>query len=237
MSNAELRRKVGYKARRHGVRATPTAHGPERSYEEFSALPEEERACACEMDTVVGRSADTRCVLTLYLRPARFQLAMCLPEKTSGAVAAALDSLEAALGREGFQRLFGLLLTDTATEFGRHVGDLGRHVTGGRARTRLYYCDVLMSTAEGQVRAEPRRDEEAPAQGPRHPVRPPSTTTSHGPASGSSSTRKPSPSLGWRTPVRDAQGRLRARSPRTSGRARRWRNGPTRSSTFTLRAV
>jgi IS30 family transposase len=144
MSNAELRRKVGYKARRHGVRATPTAHGPERSYEAFSALPEEERACACEMDTVVGRSADTRCVLTLYLRPARFQLAMCLPEKTSSAVAAALDSLEAALGREGFQRLFGLLLTDNGTEFA-DTSAIEASRDGGRARTRVYYCDVRMS--------------------------------------------------------------------------------------------
>jgi IS30 family transposase len=144
MSNAELRRKVGYRARRHGPQATPTAHGQERSYAAFSALPEEERACACEMDTVVGRSADTRCILTLYLRPARFQLAMCLPRKTSSAVAAALDSLEAALGREGFQRLFGLLLTDNGTEFA-DTSAIEASRGGGRARTRVYYCDVRMS--------------------------------------------------------------------------------------------
>ena len=51
-----------------------------KSHAAFSALPEERRACACEMDTVMGRSCDTACVLTLFLRPCRFQLALALPE-------------------------------------------------------------------------------------------------------------------------------------------------------------
>lgn len=41
MSDAELRRKVGYKPRREPSAAKPTSHGPERSYKAFSALPEE----------------------------------------------------------------------------------------------------------------------------------------------------------------------------------------------------
>ena len=96
------------------------------------------------MDTVMGRSCDTACVLTLFLRPCRFQLALTLPEKTSSAVAAALDSLETVLGQEGFRRLFGLVLTDNGTEFS-DTAALERSAAGGAARTRVYYCDVRQS--------------------------------------------------------------------------------------------
>ena len=117
MSNMDLRRKVGYRPRRRAAPA-PTPHGPERSFSAFSALPEGEREAACEMDTVIGRAADRQCVLTLHLRCCRAQLCLLLPERSSSAVAAALDVLEAAVGKRAFQRMFGLILTDvTANVF------------------------------------------------------------------------------------------------------------------------
>lgn len=144
MSNMDLRRKVGYKPRRKKTPIRPTSHGPGRSHEAFLKLPEDRRASACEMDTVIGRARDAQCILTLYLRPCRFQVALLLPEKSSSAVTAALDSLELALGKEGFQKLFGLILTDNGTEFAdstaieRSAADRGR-------RCEVYYCDVRQS--------------------------------------------------------------------------------------------
>lgn len=148
MSNAELRRKVGYKPRRKPSEAKPTSHGPERSFKAFSALPEEERARTCEMDTVIGLSKDSQCVLTLYLRPCKIQACLLLPEKSSSAVAAALDMLEKALGKEVFQRLFGLVLTDNGTEFS-DTGALERSAFHGTARCRVYYCDARQSQQKG----------------------------------------------------------------------------------------
>lgn len=130
MSNAQLRRKVDYKPRKEPAQARPTSHGPDRSYKAFSALPEEERARACEMDAVIGKAADSQCILTLYLRPCKVQAYLLLPEKTSSAVAAALDMLEKALGKELFQRLFGLILTDNGTEFSDTGPSSARPSTG-----------------------------------------------------------------------------------------------------------
>jgi hypothetical protein len=45
------------------------------------------------------------------------QLALLLGDKTSSAAATALDTLERAIGKPLFQRLFGLILTDNGTEF------------------------------------------------------------------------------------------------------------------------
>ncbi len=81
MSNAELRRKVGYKPRKEPAQAKPTSHGPERSYKAFSALPEEERARACEMDTGSAcprtRSASSRSTCA----PARCRSACFCPRR------------------------------------------------------------------------------------------------------------------------------------------------------------
>ena len=148
MSSAELRRKVGYKPRKEPVEAKPTSRGPERSYKAFSALPEEERARACEMDTVIGLSKDSQCVLTLYSRPCKVQACLLLPEKASSAVAAALDMLEKALGKPLFQRLFGLILTDNGTEFS-DTGAPERSAFHGTARIKVYYCDVRQSQQKG----------------------------------------------------------------------------------------
>ncbi len=148
MSNAELRRKVGYKPRKGSAGAKPAPHGPERSYRAFSALPEEERARAVEMDTVIGLSRDSQCILTLYARPCKVQICLLLPRRSSSAVAAALDMLEESIGKKLFRRLFGLILTDNGCEFS-DAEALERSVFRGSARAKAYYCDVRQSQQKG----------------------------------------------------------------------------------------
>ena len=62
----------------------------------FMGLPDEDRAAACEMDTVVGLKTDRQCLLTLYPRPFKLQLTLPMPEKTTEAVRERLDSLQKA---------------------------------------------------------------------------------------------------------------------------------------------
>lgn len=116
MCDLDLRRKCGYKPRSRAEPPRATAHGGARSFSAFMGLPEEERAAACEMDTVIGLGSDRRCLLTLYLRAFRFQLALPMPDKTAASTESALDMLERAAPR-AFARLFPLLLTDNGAEF------------------------------------------------------------------------------------------------------------------------
>lgn len=148
MSPMDFRRKVGYRPRKERAGRKPTSHGKERSYAAFCALPEDERARACEMDTVLGKARDDRCLLTLFLRPCKVQLVLLLPGRTSGAVASALDSLERSLGKPLFERLFGIVLTDNGTEFA-DTAAIGSSVLGGDARCKVYYCDVRASQQKG----------------------------------------------------------------------------------------
>lgn len=108
MPDAEQRRKVGYEPRREPAEAKPTSHGPERSCKAFSALPEEGRARAAEMDTVIGLSKDSQCILTLYSRPCKVQVCLLLPDKSWDAAATAPGMPERAIGKTLLQRLFGL---------------------------------------------------------------------------------------------------------------------------------
>lgn len=147
MSPMDFRRKVGYKPRKKHAAAKPTSHGAERSYAAFCALDESIRDGACEMDTVIGKTRDSQCLLTLYLRPCKAQAALLLARKTSSAVAAALDSLERALGKRLFKRLFGTILTDNGTEFS-DAASIEKSVFGG-ARCTVYYCDVRQSQQKG----------------------------------------------------------------------------------------
>lgn len=61
-------------------------------YITFLDLDEEVQKSAREMDTVVDMRGDKKCLLTLYLRPCKFQLALVLNDKTVEVVADALDN-------------------------------------------------------------------------------------------------------------------------------------------------
>lgn len=101
------------------------------------------------MDTVIGRASDRQCVLTLYLRCCRAQVRPLLPERSSSAVAAALDMLETAVGKDAFRRMFGLILTDNGPEFS-DWGSVERSCPPGKeARCRACCCDVRQSQRKG----------------------------------------------------------------------------------------
>lgn len=148
MSSLELRRKCGYKPRSHAKPHRPTAHGEARSFAAFTKLPEEERAAACEMDTVVGLASDRRCLLTLYLRAFRFQIALPMPDKTAASTRAALDMLEKA-APEAFARLFPLILTDNGAEFADCGGIERSALDPSAGRCSVYYCDARQSQQKG----------------------------------------------------------------------------------------
>lgn len=148
MTNMDLRRKVGYKPRRRSAPAGGGGRSARRSHAAFEALPEDLRASAWEMDTVVGRAADSARLLTLYHRPTSFQLAVPVADGTCDAVKGALGAVRGALGAEGARRVFGLVLTDNGAEFADGDGIAGL-LGEGPGETRLFYCDPRRADQKG----------------------------------------------------------------------------------------
>ena len=147
MSNLDLRRKCGYKPRSHAQPTKPTAHGEARSFSAFERLGEEERACACEMDTVIGLKTDHQCLLTLYLKPFKFQLVLLMPDKTTAATKSTLDELEKA-SPDAFRTLMSLILTDNGVEFA-NCAEIEHSALENAKRCSIYYCDVRQSQQKG----------------------------------------------------------------------------------------
>lgn len=149
MSSLELRRKCGYKRRTRAAGPRATAHGEARSFAAFMGLPDEERGSACEMDTVIGLKSDGRCLLTLYQRPCKFQLALLMPGKDAASTEGALDALEKAVGKAAFARMFGLILTDNGPEFADCAAIERSALPGAAKRCSVYYCDARQSQQKG----------------------------------------------------------------------------------------
>lgn len=145
MSNLDLRRKVKYKPRNKKTERVSTSHGVKYSYAEFCKLSQDERDSAVEMDTVIGRKYDSKCILTLYLRVCKFQFAILLNKKTVEEVKSKIDYIEATAGKVLFKKIFHLVLTDNGTEFANpkllRLSCLG----GSKYRFDIYFCDVRAS--------------------------------------------------------------------------------------------
>ena len=171
MCDLDLRRKCGYKPRSRAEPPRATAHGGERSFSAFMGLPEEERAAACEMDTVIGLRSDRRCLLTLYLRAFRFQLALLMPDKTAASTESALDMLERAAPR-AFARLFPPAPDGQRRRVLRLRGNRALRARPGRQALLSLLLRRPPVPAEGRLRAQPRRGPQDTAQGPRDQLRP-----------------------------------------------------------------
>ena len=144
MANILLERKVGFAPRKQHREHKITRHGKKRSYEAFLALSQDEQDACCEMDTVMGKKTDTKCLLTLYLRPAHFQLYVLLEEKTLAEVVRFFDMAESN-SRHLFAALFSVLLTDNGSEFEDPALIERSYIKGLPNRCRVFYCDPRAS--------------------------------------------------------------------------------------------
>lgn len=143
MKNLDLVAKCRYRPRKKrssGYFRCPTG----RTWEDFSALPEEERLNTVEMDCVEGARGDSKVFLTMLFKRMSFLLVFLIDEHTQAGVGEALDSLDSLLGSE-FSSVFPLLLSDRGHEF----QDFGAIEKGGR--TRLYYCEPGRADQKGSI--------------------------------------------------------------------------------------
>lgn len=149
LSNLDLRKKVKYKPRSKKLERKTTSHGIQYSYAAFCKLSQDERDSAVEMDTVIGRKYDTKCILTLFFRTCKFQLFLLMNSKTLEQCKKQLDHLENICGKDFFELLLGLILTDNGVEFADPELLSRSCLAGNKYRLHIYYCDVRASDQKG----------------------------------------------------------------------------------------
>lgn len=147
IANIDLPKKVRYKPRKSRHRVDRPIDRQGRSYADYLELPEDIRARAVQMDTVIGVVGDFKCILTLHFPAWAFQVYILLDEHTCNNVIGALDWLET-LCEGKFSECFPAMLTDRGIEFG-DFDSLEKSCLGPQRRTRIYYCDAMASHQKG----------------------------------------------------------------------------------------
>lgn len=101
-----------------------------------------------EMDSVVGRIGG-KILLTLIFPKTELMLAFLRDHNTAASVADYFCLLYEGLGREDFERLFPVLLTDNGTEFSNPKSI--ECAPDGHLRSRVFYCDPMASYQKPHV--------------------------------------------------------------------------------------
>jgi IS30 family transposase len=149
--NIDLPRKVRYRPRhkaktRFKIDKTCVIG---RSYEDYLAFMESAGPSpVVQMDTVEGRKGG-KALLTLSFLNSSFLLAYLRDANTSKSVTAVFQMLWEALGKEYFQELFPVILTDNGSEFTNP--DAIELDEENNNRTRLFYCHPSSPFEKGAI--------------------------------------------------------------------------------------
>ncbi len=148
VANIDLRRKVGYKARRKQKGSITHSYYYYREGRTYADLENELKTRWCEeeiveMDTVKGVQKRGKVLLTMIFVRNSVMLLFLLPDHTAESVIRVFDYLESGLGLERFARLFPVFLTDNGSEF-KSVDRLELNPEN-ISRTYVYYCDPMAS--------------------------------------------------------------------------------------------
>ena len=101
------------------------------------------------MDTILSARGSGKCILTFCLPETELLTAHILNRLAKGAVRAAFDQMEQALGTYDFLTVFGICLTDRGAESGDpNALEIG---INGIKRTSLYYCDPMRGNQKGGI--------------------------------------------------------------------------------------
>ena len=148
LTNADLPKKIKYKKRKKNgtnknKRELSLLKG--RKYEDFIVYTSNHpKMNIVEMDTVIGKRENSKCLLTLYIRKTHFMLIFLLNKKDSASVNAKINFLKETLGIKLYSKVFRIFLTDNGTEF-FSVLNFERDLDTGKKISNIFYCHPYSS--------------------------------------------------------------------------------------------
>jgi len=138
----DLRRAVRYKKRKKSTQtsARDRSYRQGHNYEDFlKYLKEHPETNVVEMDCVEGKKGESRVIMTLTFRNCHLMLMFLLERQDTECVLEVFVWLETVLGKETFQKLFPVILTDGGSEFSARE-DMETFSDGSKS-TIVFYCD------------------------------------------------------------------------------------------------
>lgn len=103
-----------------------------------------------EMDTVIGKLEDKKCILTLYFRNSKLMLMFLINKYKTESVTKVFRKLYKILGYELFTKLFEIVLTDNGWEFSKPE-DIEFDYNTGEKLINVFYCNPYSSWEKGGI--------------------------------------------------------------------------------------
>ncbi len=103
-----------------------------------------------EMDTVIGKFEDKKCILTLYFRESKLMLMFLVNKYKPASVKKVFDTLKKDLGINDFKRMFKIILTDNGWEFSKPE-EIEYDINSHKKLSNVFFCDPYSSWQKGGI--------------------------------------------------------------------------------------
>lgn len=104
-----------------------------------------------EIDTVEGpKELSKKCLLTIHFTTTHFMMAYLLDSKEKSEVSRIFKYLQKTLGKDLYQKLFPIILTDRGTEF-LNVDSIECFYEDGEQISHIFFCDSYSSYQKGSI--------------------------------------------------------------------------------------
>ena len=122
-----------------------------RKMEDFyQYLKEHPNASIVEMDTVIGKFEDKKCILTLYFRNSKLMLMFLINKYKPSEVEKVFNKLKEKLTIEVFKEMFEVILTDNGWEFSK-PNELEINSSTGEKIINIFYTEPYSSWQKGGI--------------------------------------------------------------------------------------
>ena len=103
-----------------------------------------------EMDTVIGKFEDTKCILTLYFRNTKLMLMFLIKKYKTSEVTKIFNDIRKNIGNDLYKKLFEVILTDNGWEFSKPDDIEFNHKTGEKLIS-VFYTEPYSSWQKGSI--------------------------------------------------------------------------------------
>lgn len=103
-----------------------------------------------EMDTVIGKFEDVKCIMTLYFRNSKLMLMFFIKKYKPSEVTKVFNSLRKTLGDDLYKKLFEVILTDNGWEFSKPE-DIEFNYETGEKLINVFYTEPYSSWQKGGI--------------------------------------------------------------------------------------
>lgn len=122
-----------------------------RMYQDYlDYMKENKNASVVQMDIVIGKASDTKCILTLLFTDSKLMLMFLIKKHSTLEIKKVFNKIKRRIGEQNFKTLFEVILTDNGWEFSK-PNEIEFSEQTGEKLVSLFYCNPYSSWQKGKL--------------------------------------------------------------------------------------